>query len=210
MFTPTVQLFMSLLLSLVAPLAFAAELAPDAQMKALSAEVIAAIRKDKELHAGNPKKIAELVETKVLPHFDFQRMTQIAMGANWRRASSPQREQLIKEFKTLLVHTYSGAVTGYRDQVIEFKPVRMQPGDTDVTVRSELKQAGAQALSIDYLMTKEETGWKVYDVKVGGVSLVTSYRDSFAEIIRSRGVDGLISSLGSKNRNNEDKAAAKT
>ncbi len=144
------QLILSLLCSFVAPYVVAVELAPDAQMKALSEDVIAAIKKDKDLHAGNPKKISALVEIKVVPHFDFQRMTQIAMGANWRRATAQQREQLATEFKTLLVRTYSGAVTGYRDQRIEFKPAHIRPGDTDVTVRSEFKQSGTQALEIDY------------------------------------------------------------
>jgi len=204
------QLAVSLLISLAAPLALAAELAPDAQMKALSEEVIAAVKKDKDLHAGNPRKISELVEIKVVPYFDFERMTQIAMGANWRRATPQQRAQLAAEFKTLLVRTYSGAVTGYRDQTIEFKPAHLRPGDTDVTVRSEFKQAGAQALAIDYQMAKADTGWKVYDVRVGGVSLVTTYRDSFADIVRSRGVDGLIDMLASKNHDNNARAASRS
>ena len=204
------RLVLSLMWSFAAPLAFAAELAPDAQMKALSEEVIAAIKKDKDLHAGNPKKIAELVEIKVMPHFDFRRMTQIAMGANWRRATPQQQDQLALAFKTLLIRTYSGAVTGYNDQVIEFKPAHLRPGDTDVTVRSQMKQTGAEALAIDYQMARADTGWKVYDVKVGGVSLVTTYRESFADVVRNRGVDGLIETLGSKNRDNNAKAASKS
>ena len=203
-------LLVALALSFGAGSASAAELAPDAQMKALSEEVIAAIKKDRDILAGNPKKIADLVETRIVPYFDFLRMTQIAMGANWRRATSEQQEQLAREFKTLLVRTYSGAVTGYRDQTIEFRPARFQPGETDVTVRSELKQPGAQALAIDYQMAKAEAGWKVYDVRVGGVSLVTTYRDTFSDTIRSRGVDGLIDTLGGKNRDNDARAASKT
>ena len=108
------------------------------------------------------------------------------------------------------MRTYSGAVTGYNDQTVEFRPAKLQPGDTDVIVRSELKQAGTQALAIDYQMAKADTRWKVYDVKVGGVSLVTTYRDSFADIVRSRGVGGLIDSLGSKNRDNNARAASKS
>ena len=202
---------LSLLLTLALPYAHAAGLAPDAQIKALYEQVVAAIKKDKEIRAGNPKKIAELVQTTILPNFDFARMTRIAMGANWRRATPPQQQRLISEFETLLVHTYSGAVSRYRDQTIEFKPVRMQAGDTEVTVRSELRQPGAQALAIDYAMTKEDQGWKVYDVSVGGVSLITTYRDTFTDTVRSRGVAGLIESLQSKNRENESaRSKAKT
>ncbi len=204
------QVILSLLLPLAAPLALAAELAPDAQMKAMSEQVIGAIKKDKEILAGNPKRIAELVETKILPHFDFVRMTQMAMGPNWRRATREQQEQLTREFRTLLVHTYSGALTRYRDQTLDFKPARVQPGDSEVTVRSELRQPGAQAIAIDYQMQKEDAGWKVYDVKVGGVSLVTTYRDTFTDIVRSRGVDALVESLGNKNRENGSAAASKT
>ncbi len=156
----------ALVLALAAPASPAEELAPDALVKTLSMDVLAAIRQDKSIQAGNPKKIATLVETKILPHFDFAHTTRIAMGANWRRASPEQREQLVREFRTLLVRTYSSALVNYRDQVIEFKPLRAQPGDTQVTVRSEVRQPGAQAVSIDYEMEKTSSGWKVYDVSL--------------------------------------------
>jgi len=197
-----------LILSLLgAQAVFAAEQDPGVQMKTMSDEVIAAIKRDKEIAAGSPKKINELVETKILPNFDFTRMTQIAVGANWRKATPRQQEQLEREFRTLLINTYSGALTRYRDQKLEFKPARMQSGSSEVTVRSELKQPGAQALSIDYQMTKQDAGWKVYDVKIGGVSLVTTYRDTFTEIVRNGGVDALVESLSTKNRENATKAA---
>ncbi|HKB73801.1 MAG TPA: ABC transporter substrate-binding protein [Burkholderiales bacterium] len=198
----------ALVLALAAPASPAEELAPDTLVKTLSMDVLAAIRQDKSIQAGNPKKIASLVETKILPHFDFAHTTRIAMGANWRRASSEQREQLVREFRTLLVRTYSSALVNYRDQVIEFKPLRAQPGDTQVTVRSEVRQPGAQAVSIDYEMDKTSSGWKVYDVKISGASLAATYRDTFAEEVRNHGIDGLIDSLSDKNRQNDARPAS--
>ena len=198
----------ALVLALAAPASSAEELAPDALVKTLSTDVLAAIRQDKSIQAGNPKKIATLVETKILPHFDFAHTTRIAMGANWRRASSEQREQLVREFRTLLVRTYSSALANYRDQVIEFKPLRAQPGDTQVTVRSEVRQPGAQAVSIDYEMEKTSSGWKIYDVRISGASLAATYRDTFAEEVRNHGIDGLIDLLSGKNRQNDTRPAS--
>lgn len=198
----------ALVLALAAPASPAEELTPDALVKTISADVLAAIRQDKDIQAGNPKRIASLVETKILPHFDFAHTTRIAMGANWRRASSEQREQLIREFRTLLVRTYSSALANFRDQVIEFKPLRAQAGDTQVTVRSEVRQSGTQAVSIDYEMERTQSGWKVYDVKIGGASLAATYRDTFAEEVRNRGIEGLIDSLSNKNRQNDARPAS--
>jgi phospholipid transport system substrate-binding protein len=130
------------------------------------------------------------------------------MGANWRRASPEQREQLVREFRTLLVRTYSRALVNYRDQVIEFRPLRAQPGDAQVTVRSEVRQSGVQAVSIDYEMEKTSSGWKVYDVKISGASLAATYRDTFAEEVRNHGIEGLIDSLSSKNRRNDARPAS--
>jgi len=199
---------LSLTLAFAAPLALAQELAPDALVKTISEDVLAAIRQDKDIQAGNPKKIASLVEAKILPHFDFAHTTRIAMGANWRRASPEQREQLTREFRTLLVRTYSRALVNYRDQAIEFKPLRAQPGDVQVTVRSEVRQAAAQAVSFDYEMEKTPSGWKVYDVKIGGASLAATYRDTFAEEVRNRGIDGLINLLSEKNRQHNARPAS--
>jgi phospholipid transport system substrate-binding protein len=148
------------------------------------------------------------VESKVLPHFDFVRMTQLAMAVNWRRASPEQQKLLTQEFKTLLVRTYSSALNSYRDQVVEFKPLRARPEDTEVTVRTEIKQKGAQPIGIDYDMQKTAAGWKVFDVKVAGVSLITTYKDDFASQIRDAGVDGLIKTLSSKNRQNDGRSKA--
>jgi phospholipid transport system substrate-binding protein len=189
------------------PLVLAQELAPDALVKRISDEVIAAIRQDTELQAGNPAKIHSLVEAKVLPHFDFRRATQLAMGANWRRATPEQQEELVREFRTLLVRTYSGALANYRDQVIEFRPARVSPGDTEATVRSVVRQSGAEPIAIEYDMAKSESGWKVFDVRVGGISLVANYRTAFAEEVRNRGIEGLISLLSNKNRQGVKPAA---
>ena len=198
----------AIVLALTASASHGEELAPDALVKTISLDVLAAIQKDKDIQGGNPKKIAGLVEAKILPHFDFAHTTRIAMGANWRRASPEQREQLVQEFRTLLVRTYSGVLVNYRDQVIEFKPLRAQASDSQVTVRSEVRQPGAQAVSIDYEMEKTASGWKVYDVKISGASLAATYRDTFAEEVRNHGIEGLIDSLSNKNRQNDARPAS--
>ncbi len=196
------------LLALLVPVAQAQELAPDVLVKSITQEVIAVLKQDKDIQAGNPKKIEELIDAKVLPHFNFTRMTQIAMARNWRLATPEQRKDLTGEFRTLLVRTYSTALSNYRDQAIDYKPLRAKPEDVEVTVRSEVKQSGSsQTVAIDYEMEKTPDGWKVYDVKVGGVSLVTTYRDTFTSEVKERGVDGLIKSLAAKNRQSERERA---
>jgi phospholipid transport system substrate-binding protein len=174
--------------------------APDALVKDVTHEVIGIIKQDKDIQAGNTKKTVALVEEKVLPHFNFTRMTALAMGINWRKATPDQQKVLADEFRTLLVRTYSSALSAYRNQVIDFKPLRAQPNDGEVVVRSEVRQSGTEPVTIDYSMEKTPAGWKVYDIAVGGVSLVTTYRDTFANEVRSAGVDGLIKSLADKNR----------
>ena len=195
----------SLSLTLFALSAVAQEIAPDALVKGISSEVVEIIRKDKDIQSGNTKKIVDLVETRVLPHFNFNRMTAYAVGVNWRRASPEQQKLLIDEFKTLLVRTYSTALASYKNQVIDFKPLRAQAGDTEVKVRSEIKQRGAQAITLDYSMEKTPAGWKVFDVEVGGVSLVANYRETFTNEIRNAGIDGLIKTLSNKNKQLEAK-----
>jgi phospholipid transport system substrate-binding protein len=194
------QLAPPLLWALVASIAFAQETAPDVLIRDVTEEVLGAIRKDKALQAGDSRKIAGLVDAKILPHFDFRRATQIAVGAAWRRATPEQQEGLTREFKALLVRTYSGALASYRDQMIEVLPLRASPGDTEVTVRSRVRKPGAEPVLIEYDMEKNATAWKVYDIRVAGISLVATYRTSFAEEIRNRGIDGLISTLAAKNR----------
>jgi phospholipid transport system substrate-binding protein len=189
-----------LLWTLTTSIAFAPETAPDVLIRNVTEEVLAAIREDKAIQAGDARKIAALVDAKILPHFDFRRTTQVAVGAAWRRATPEQQEGLTREFKALLVRTYSGALAAYRDQSIEVLPLRSKPSDTEVTVRSRVRQPGAEPVIIEYDLEKQDAAWKVFDIRVAGVSLVATYRTSFAEEIRNRGIDGLISTLAAKNR----------
>lgn len=176
----------------LAPAAYAQD-APDALVKRVSEEVLATVRQDKDVRA--------VVQTKILPHFDARRATQMAVGANWRRASSQQQEALVREFTTLLVRTYSGALSSYRDQQIEYLPLRgVRADDAEVTVRSRIRQPGAEAISVEYDLERSDSGWKVYDIRVAGISLVATYRSSFADEVRNRGIDGLIGALAARNR----------
>ena len=203
------KLFFALCFSLFATTVSAQELAPDAQVKKITGEVIDIIKQDKDIQAGNQNKINRLVEAKVLPHFDFSHMTALAMGRNWSKANAEQRQALTNEFRTLLVRSYSGALASYKNEVIEFKPLRAAAGATDVTVKTVVKRPGAESIGIDYGMEKTSSGWMVYDVVVGGVSLVTNYRETFNAEIRDGGVDGLIKSLNSKNRSLEAQSGAR-
>jgi phospholipid transport system substrate-binding protein len=183
-------------------------LAPDALVKNISNDVLAIVRIDKDIQSGNTKKAVDLVEVKILPHFDFMHMTKLALGREWRQATPVQRKALATEFQTLLVRTYSKALTEYKNQTIEFKPFTMQPGATDAKVRTEVKQPGAaKPFQLDYYLDKSDAGWKVYDVEVGGISLVTTYRESFTTEIRNSGIDGLIKSLRDKNQSGDSVVA---
>jgi phospholipid transport system substrate-binding protein len=179
---------------------------PDALMNAVTSEVIAVLRQD--LAAGQATNVAQLVETRILPLFDFQHMTRMAVARNWRLASTEQQAALVAQFRMLLVRTYSSALSSYRDQNIEYKPVRLAPGETDVLVRSAVRRRGEETLTIDYDMENTAAGWKVYDVKVAGVSLVITYRDSFAATVRDGGIDGLVKSLSDKNQQNDSRPKA--
>jgi phospholipid transport system substrate-binding protein len=195
----TLSLRLWLLLSLAAAPAALAQEAPDALVKRVSQEVLQIIKADPKVQAGDQARIREVIETKLLPHFDFERMTALAMGRNWRVATPEQRKRLTEEFRTLLVRTYSGALNQYRDQTMEYKPLRADPNATDVIVRTEVVRSGQQPVQIDYGMERKSTTWKAYDVIVGGVSLVTNYRDEFNEQVRAGGIDGLLKSLADKN-----------
>jgi phospholipid transport system substrate-binding protein len=180
--------------------------APDALAKRVTEEVIAIIRTDKDIQAGNTKKVLDLVEAKVLPHFNFTRMTRLAVGPAWRQASSAQQQSLTNEFRTLLVHTYTSAFTQYRDQEVQYRPLKVQPADTEVVVRSLIKQTGGKdPIEINYSMEKTDQGWKVYDVVIAGVSLVQNYRSSFNSEIQKSGIDGLIATLANKNKSQPGK-----
>ncbi len=174
--------------------------APDALAKGVTDEVLAVLRADKDIHSGSQKKVVDLIEAKVLPHFNFSRMTQLAVGRNWRQASPEQQKALIEQFRVLLVRTYAAAFTAYRNQTIEVKPVRMQPGDQEVVVKSQINQPSGPPVSVDYSMEKSDKSWKVYDVAIEGVSLVQNYRGTFSTEVQKGGIDGLIKSLTEKNR----------
>ena len=183
--------------------AFAQEDSPEAMIKKVTDDVLTIVRQDKDIQSGNTKKAIELVEAKVLPSFNFQHMTSLAMGKDWRAATPEQKKQLADEFKTLLVRTYSNALTGYKDQTIRYKPTKMQGGETDVIVKTEVVQPGNKPVPLDYSVEKLAEGWKVYDVVVSGVSLVTNYRDTFNQEVRASGIDGLIQMLVTKNKQME-------
>jgi phospholipid transport system substrate-binding protein len=176
------------------------DVAPDALARSVTDEILAIVRADKELQAGNPQKVAQLVESKVLPHFNFTRMTQLAVGRNWRQATPEQQKELVDEFRTLLVRTYTAAFTQYKNQSIDYKPLRISPSDTDVVVRSLIKQPTGQPVGVDYGMEKLGDAWKIYDVKIEGISLVENYRNTFNSEIQRTGVEGLIKALSEKNK----------
>ncbi len=175
-------------------------LAPDALAKSVTDDVLAVLRSDKEIQAGNTGKVVDLVEKKVLPHFDFARMTRLAIGPNWRQASPEQQKSLVNEFRTLLVHTYAATFVAYRNQTIDYRPPRLQPNDTEVVIKSLINQPGGKPVTVDYKMEKGASGWKVYDVVVADLSLVQNYRGSFETEVRKGGIDGLIKALADKNK----------
>jgi len=176
-----------------------AQTAPDAWIKQISGEVIDAVKADKAIQAGDTQRILALVNAKILPGVDFQRMTSSSVGRYWRQATPEQQKRLQEEFKTLLVRTYAGALTQVKDQTVELKPLRAKPEDTEVLVRSEIKGKG-EPIQLDYRVEKVADGWKIYDVNVLGVWLVESYRASFSQEISASGIDGLISKLAEKNK----------
>lgn len=195
------SLFSGLLISATV---MAQDVAPDVLVKTVTNDVLDIVRKDKDIQSGNTKKAIELVETKVLPHFNFTRMTQLAMARDWRQATPAQQKTLTDEFHTLLVRTYAKALTEYKNQTVAYKPFSLKAGETDVRVRTEIRQSGAgKNIEMDYWLEKSATGWKVYDIEVGGISIVTNYRESFASEVRNNGIDGLIKSLQAKNKSGE-------
>jgi phospholipid transport system substrate-binding protein len=184
--------------ALFAAPAFAQE-APDALVKRVSQEALDIIKTDPRVQSGDKSHIRELIEAKIAPHFDMERMTALAVGRAWRQATPEQKKRLADEFKTLLIRTYSNALDQYRDQTLQYPPLRADPNATEVTVRTEVIRPGQQPVSIDYSMEKAGSGWKAYDVIVGGVSLVTNYRDEFSQQVQQGGIDSLIRALAAKN-----------
>ena len=194
------------LLTMFATLAFAGSgfaatpEAPDQLVKRISLEIIDLAKADKEIQAGNQKRVYDLVDSKILPYIDFQRMTSLAAGKSWRDATPEQQKQLINEFRTLLVFTYSGAIAQIKDQRVEFKPLRAAPEDTEVEVRSQIIQSRGEPIQLNYRLEKLPAGWKIYDINVLGAWLVETYKGSFSAEISKSGIDGLIKTLSDKNK----------
>jgi phospholipid transport system substrate-binding protein len=180
--------------------AAAADEAPDVLVKRISQEVLDAAKSDKDIQAGNQQKVLNLVETKILPYVDFQRMTELAAGRNWRAATPAQQQELVKQFRMLLIYTYSGALTQVKDQRLEYKPFRADPADTDVEVRSQVVTPRAgQVIELNYRLGKGADGWKIYDINVLGAWLIETYKGNFTAEINKSGIDGLIKALTDKN-----------
>lgn len=193
------SLLMVAVLGVACVVAQAEPVAADSFIKQVSGEVIDTVKSDQAIQGGDFKKVLTLVDTKILPHVNFQRMTASAVGRYWRQATPDQQKRLQDEFKTLLVRTYSGALAQIKDQSIELKPLRAKPDDTEVIVRSEIKGKG-DPIQLDYRLEKAGDAWKIYDVNVLGIWLVENYRSSFAQEISASGIDGLITKLADKNK----------
>jgi len=192
------------LLALLLTLSFAVsagaqELSPDELVRKVTTDVLDSIKSDTQLQAGDRKKALALAEQKILPHVDFREAATLAMGKSWYTATPAQQEQVVKEFREMLVRIYSNAIDVYRGQTLKVLPLRMPPGATDVTVRNQYLREGRPPVPVEYAMKKTPEGWKIYDIAVEGVSLVLTYRAEFDNITRTSGVDGLIKRLQQKN-----------
>lgn len=173
--------------------------APDVLIAATVQDVLSIVKQDKDIQAGNQKKILALVDAKVLPHFDFTRMTQLAAGKHWRAATPEQKKALVAEFRNMLVRTYAKAFSEYRNQTIDVLPFKMAANATDATVKTAINKPGGQPITVDYEMRKSADGWKAFDIVIGGVSMVMSYRGTFDSEVQQNGIDGLIKTLSNKN-----------
>jgi len=192
------RFFLALAFFFALPLA-AQELGPEQLVKKMTEEVLAAIQSDKQLAAGDRQKAIKLAEEKILPHVDFEEATRLAVGRGWAQASPEQKKRLVSEFRNMLVRTYSNAIGAYEGQTMKVQPVRMKPGDTEVTVHNQFIRPGGKPVLVDYSMRKTDAGWKIYDIVVEGVSLVLTYRSEFDAVVKQEGVDGLIKRLSQKN-----------
>ncbi|HSA91067.1 MAG TPA: ABC transporter substrate-binding protein [Burkholderiales bacterium] len=178
----------------------AQELGPEELVRKVTEEVFEAIKADKQLAAGDRQKAIRLAEEKVLPHIDFAEATRLAVGRSWAKATPEQKKRLVAEFRNMLVRTYSNAITAYEGQTMKVMPVRMKPGDTEVTVHNQFFRAGGRPVLLDYSMHKTDQGWKIYDIVVEGVSLVLTYRSEFDAVVKQDGIDALIQRLAQKNK----------
>lgn len=194
------QLVLLLLTGLLTIPLRAAELGPDALAKNVTNDVVRIVKQDREIKGGNQKKVQALVEEKVLPLFDFRLMTQQTVGKNWSKATPEQQQDLVNEFRSLLVRTYSSAIAAVAEYEIDFKPMKATSGDDEVTINTEVSKSGATPIPIDYRMSKQDKGWKVVDVKVNGVSLVSVYRNNFNSEVRRGGIEGLVAALQKRNQ----------
>ncbi len=177
-----------------------AEVAPDVLVKSTAEEVLEIVKKDKDIQAGDQKKIFALAEEKILPNFNFDRVSQLVLGRGWAKATPEQQQAFQREFRSLVLRTYATALSKYRNQTIEYKPLRSQPGDKEATVKTLILQPGGQPVGVDYSLENSAGNWKVYDIVIEGVSLVTNYRGQFATEIKQSGIDGLIQKLAEKNK----------
>ncbi|MBF5039712.1 ABC transporter substrate-binding protein [Methylophilus sp. VKM B-3414] len=184
---------------LVSGVAMAA-MAPDQLVKKTADDVIEVIKSDKDIQAGNQQKIFSLAEEKILPNFDFEKVSRLVLGKNWTNASPDQKTAFQAEFKTLLLRTYATALSKYKNQVIEYKPFRMESGADTATVKTAIQQPGGDPIAVDYTLGKKGDDWKVFDIVIEGVSLVTNYRSQFAQEIRQNGLDSLTKKLADKNK----------
>lgn len=194
------QLFAVATFAFAAVGAQAATEAPDALIKRISSDVIDTAKNDKEIQAGDQKRVMDLVESKILPHVDFQRMTALAAGRFWRQATPQQQQQLANEFKTLLIFTYAGALSQIKNETVEFKPLRADPADQQVEVRTQVNVTRGEPIQLNYRLAKSGTGWKIFDINVLGAWLVETYKGTFAAEINKSGIDGLIKTLAERNK----------
>tara|TARA_B110000285_G_C14838651_1_gene474306 strand:- start:92 stop:694 length:603 start_codon:yes stop_codon:yes gene_type:complete len=180
-----------------------ANIGPDELVRKTADDVISTIKQDKDIQAGDTNKIYKLAEEKILPNFDFERISRLVLGKAWRKATDKQKTEFKYEFKNLLLRTYAVALSKYKDQKIEYKPLRMKPTDEIVSVKTEIIQSGGQPIDVDYALAKKDDGWLVIDIIIEGVSLVTNYRSQFASEIKKNGMDSLIIELAKKNKTND-------
>ena len=192
------RLLIALALFFAVP-ALAQELGPEELVKKVTSEVMAAIKSDKQLAAGDKQKAMKLAEEKILPHVDFEEATRLAVGRGWAQASAEQKKRLVTEFRNMLVRTYSNAISAYEGQTMNVLPSRVKPGESEATVRNQFVRPGGKPVLVDYAMRKTGEGWKIYDIVVEGVSLVLTYRSEFDSVVKQEGVDGLIKRLAAKN-----------
>jgi len=202
------RLLAGAVLALAACAALAQQTPPDELVKGVMLDIQAIIERDKDLQSGDRGRNIRLIEEKALPHFNDVGMTALAVGVHWRKASPEQKKRLTEEFRSLLVRTYASSLAAFREQKLDFRPLRMKPTDTDVTVQVRVLQPGTQPVVVEYDMEKTPRGWKCYDVRVAGISLVVNYRTEFANLVREGGIDGLVKALEAKNKASERPAPA--